>query len=155
MMEKPKRSFFDRLTGVVNMDHEHDEDTEETEATTESSTAWMDEDNAVGQLNVDVYQTPDAIYIKAFVAGVKPEDLDISITRDLVTINGKRLEDTTIKESDHFLSELYWGEFARSIVLPAEIEADEAEASERHGLLVIKLPKIDKDKQTRLRVKAN
>jgi HSP20 family protein len=151
-MEKAKRSFFDRLTGVVNMDHEQEEEQTE-EQTPSTQNAWIDEDNSVGQLNVDVYQTGDAIYIKAFVAGVKPEDLDISITRDLVTINGKRMEDTTIRETDHFLKELYWGEFARSIVLPAEIESDEAEASERHGLLVIKLPKIDKDKQTRLRVK--
>jgi len=154
--EKTKRSFFERLTGVVNMDRAEEGDgsplSEEAEARHEST--WTEEET-VGQLSVDVYQSGDYIFIKAFVAGVKPEDLDISITREMVTINGRRSEDTSISESDHYLKELYWGEFSRTVVLPVEVESDEAEASERHGLLVIKLPKIDKNKQTRLRVKAS
>mgnify|MGYP001577564933 CR=1 FL=1 len=152
MSEKPKKSFFERLTGAVNMDSLHDEEEVKTHPGNETSTS--DEEGDIGQLTVDVHQTADSIVIKCMVAGVRPEDLDVSITRDSVTIRGKRSADATVSDSDYFLKELYWGEFMRTIVLPAEIEADEAEAQEKFGLLVIRLPKINKNKQTRLRVKS-
>ena len=106
-----------------------------------------------GQLTIDMYQTPSEIVIKSMVAGVKPEDLDISITRDMITIKGKRETERFVKDEDYFHQELYWGSFSRTIVLPAEIEVEEADAIEKHGLLILRLPKIDKNKQTRLRVK--
>ena len=107
-----------------------------------------------GQLTVDVFNTPNEIVVKAIVAGVKPEDLDISITRDMVTIRGKRSEEKIVDTEDYFYRELYWGAFSRTILLPQEIEVEMAQASEKHGLLSIKLPKIDKEKQTKLKVKA-
>ena len=102
---------------------------------------------------MDVYQTPTEIIIKSMVAGVKPEDLDISITRDMVTIKGKRETERYVKEDDYFHQELYWGSFSRTVMLPAEVDVEESEAIEKHGLLILRLPKIDKNKQTRLRVK--
>ncbi len=89
------------------------------------------------------------------VAGVKREDLDISITRDMVTVKGRREEEGGISEQDYFHKELYWGSFSRTILLPHEIEIEGAEAIENQGLLTIKLPKIDKEKQTKLRVRAS
>ena len=89
------------------------------------------------------------------VAGVKPEDLDISITRDMVTIRGKRMESYEANENDFFHKELYWGSFSRTIVLPAEIEIEEAEASEKHGLLTLVLPKIDKNRQSKLKIRTS
>lgn len=142
------------------MDHLGDDDEKEADTKHDgkiegkgASSSFLEEDS-VGQLAVDVSQTPDSIVIKAMVAGVKPEDLDVSITRDMVTVRGRRMEEAALSNNDYFLKELYWGEFARTIVLPAEIEAEEADAQERHGLLIIRLPKIDKHRQTRLRVKA-
>ena len=114
---------------------------------------WFDDEPEEGQLTVDLFQTPTEIIIKSMVAGVKPEDLDISITRDMVTIKGKRETERFVKEEDYFHQELYWGSFSRTIMLPAEVEVEEAEAVEKHGLLIIKLPKIDKNRQTRLKVK--
>ena len=102
-----------------------------------------------------MYQTPTEIIIKTMVAGVKPEDLDISITRDMVTIHGKRIELYDVTDNDFFHKELYWGSFSRTIVLPAEVEIEEAEASEKHGLLVLILPKIDKNRQSKLKVRNN
>jgi HSP20 family protein len=102
-----------------------------------------------------MYQTPTEIIIKTMVAGVKPEDLDISITRDMVTIHGKRMELYEETDNDFFHKELYWGSFSRTIVLPAEVEIEEAEASEKHGLLVLILPKIDKNRQSKLKVRNN
>jgi HSP20 family molecular chaperone IbpA len=113
------------------------------------------EAQADGELAVDVYQTPSHIIIKAMIAGVRPEDLDVSITRDMVTIRGKREQHTEGTAGDFFFSELYWGSFSRTIVLPQEVEIEEAEASEKHGLLMIKLPKLDKGRQAKLKVKSN
>ncbi len=116
--------------------------------------SWIEEESDKdAELTVDIYQTSDMIIIKSMIAGVRPEDLDISITRDMVTINGKREEERSVKEEDYYVRELYWGSFSRSIQLPEEIDVDEAEAVEKHGLLILKLPKLDKKKQARLKVK--
>ena len=148
-MQPSKKSFFERLTGTVKL--EENEAVEELEAAERSI---MSEDEEEGQLTVDVFQTPDEIVIKTMVAGVRPEDLDINITRDMVTVKGKREETAEVREGDYFHKELYWGTFSRTVMLPEEIEVEEAEAIERHGLLTIKLPKVDKSKQNKLRVKS-
>ncbi len=113
-----------------------------------------EEEESEGQLTVDVYQTPTDIVIQTMVAGVRPEDLTLSITRDMLTIRGRREETKSINDENYFIRELYWGTFARTILLPEEIDIEGAEAIEKHGLLIIKLPKIDKQKQTNLRVKS-
>jgi len=160
-MNKDKKSFFERLTGTINMATEEEaEDFSSAKILTKKENikekeSWMEEDDAVGELTVDVYQTPENIFIKTMVAGVKPEDLDVAITRDMVTISGKREEARSAGDDDYFLKELYWGEFSRAILLPAEIEPENAEAYEKHGLLVVRLPKVNKDKQTKLRVKSS
>ncbi len=113
-----------------------------------------EDETAEGQLTVDVHQTPTDIVIKAMVAGVKPEDMEISITRDMVTIKGKREENREVTEENFFYKELYWGSFSRTILLPQEVDVEAAEATERHGLLTIKLPKVDKEKKTKIKVKS-
>lgn len=123
--------------------------------TREREEAEVPEETAEGELSVDVYQTPTHIIIKAMIAGVRPEDLDVSITRDMVTIRGKREQHTEGTTGDFFFQELYWGSFSRTIVLPQEVEIEEAEAVEKHGLLVIRLPKMDKGRQAKLKVRSN
>lgn len=151
-MQPSKKSFFERLTGTVKLEEEaRDRDTEVVE---DSRGNLLEETEEEGQLTVDVYQTATEIVIKTMVAGVRPEDLDINITRDMVTIKGKREAAKDVDDQDYFHKELYWGSFSRTVMLPEEIEVEEAEAVERHGLLVIKLPKIDKAKQNKLRVKS-
>ncbi|MDB5194338.1 MAG: heat shock protein Hsp20, family protein [Parcubacteria group bacterium] len=108
-----------------------------------------------GQLTVDVYQTSSDIIIKTMVAGVKPEDLDVAITRDSVTIRGRREEERTIADDDYYHRELYWGAFSRTVVLPEEIDVDEAEAVEKYGMLILSLPKLDKNRATKLKVRGN
>ena len=114
--------------------------------------SWIDESAEDGELTVDVYQNQDTIFIKAMIAGVRPEDLDINISRDMVTVRGKREEERASSTDDYFLRELYWGSFSRTISLPEEIDVDEAEAVEKHGLLILKLPKLDKKRQSKLKV---
>ncbi len=144
-MSKSK-SFFEKLTGVVRADESDEKEIEISEET--------DIDTEEGQLAVDVYQTPSEIMVKCMVAGVKPEDLDISITRDMVTIKGEREESREASGEDFFHKELYWGSFSRTIILPQEIEVEEAEATNKNGLLTIKLPKLDKHKQAKVKVRS-
>jgi HSP20 family protein len=153
---KNKNSFFDKLKGIMNVGSKETDESEIEEETeeTELQNSIMDGEEE-GQLAVDMCQTPSEIIIKTMVAGVKPEDLDISITRDMVTIRGKRIELYDSADNDFFHKELYWGAFSRTIVLPAEVEIEEAEASEKHGLLTLILPKIDKNRQSKLKVKTN
>ena len=160
-MSKEKRSFFERLTGTVRMD----DDSRDLPVTDKKAghigkksedalESWMDkETEQEGELTVDVYQTAEMIVVKSMIAGVRPEDLDVSITRDLITIRGKREEERVADEGDYFARELYWGAFSRTIQLPEEIDVDEAEAVEKHGLLILKLPKLDKKRQSKLKVR--
>jgi HSP20 family protein len=162
-MAKEKRSFFERLTGSVKLTDDHDDAPErelhvkkagkhasEIDTTSED---WIEEESKDAELTVDVYQNAEMILIKAMIAGVRPEDLDVSITRDSVTIKGHREEERAIREEDYFIRELYWGSFSRTIALPEEIDVDEAEAVDQHGLLILKLPKFDKGRQAKLKVK--
>lgn len=167
-----KRSFFEKLTGGLSLrDYDEDgfddddsfensvEEPKQKESrklpiTNEKEWAPAEEEEQVGELSVDVYQTPTDIVVQTMVAGVRPEDLNVDITRDSVTIAGSRKESRVIKDDDYHTQELYWGSFSRTILLPEEIDPDEAEATEKHGLLVLRLPKIDKNRQTKLKIKS-
>ena len=116
--------------------------------------SWMEEENEEAELSVDVYQTATDIIIQTMVAGVKPEDLELSIARDTITIRGEREESRNIDEDNYFVKELYWGKFSRTIMLPAEVEPEEVEATERHGLLTVKIRKVDKEKKNTVKVKS-
>lgn len=165
-----KRSFFDRLSGSVSTgDHldPFDDDIQEvtipersapTPARTEPARRpAFDEDLPSaneGQLPVDVYQTGSDIVIRAFVAGVRPDEISISIGRDMVEIEGSRMEREQVAGPDYFTRELFWGSFSRSILLPQEVDVENASANAKDGLLTLILPKLDKARQTKLKVKA-
>jgi HSP20 family protein len=108
-----------------------------------------------GQLTIDVYQTPNEIVIKSTIAGVKPEDLDITITNDMVTVKGSRSRDEEIKDEDYFYQECYWGAFSRSVLLPVEVEADKSTAHIKNGILTLRLPKSEKLKVKKIKVKGD
>lgn len=170
-MAKEKKSLLSWLTGDAGADNEYSFDDLESGSTFAPSrkvvtkrgsaapepqpAAALEEEDTEGELSVDVYQTPTHIVIKAMIAGVKPEDLDVSITRDMVTIRGKRERHTEGGNGEYFFEELYWGSFSRTIVLPQEVDIEDAEAVEKHGLLIIRLPKMDKGRQAKLKVRSN
>jgi HSP20 family protein len=149
-----KKTFFERLTGAVKLDEKTDESLDSSEGL-EIQPSIFEPEEEDAHLTADVYQTPTEIVIKTMVAGVKPEDLDVSISRDSVTIRGARSEERTISGDDYVHRELYWGSFSRTIPLPEEIDVDEAEAFEKYGMLVLTLPKLDKDRKTKLKVKGS
>lgn len=105
-----------------------------------------------GILTVDVFQIPDEIIIKSTIAGVGADDIDVAITKDMVTIKGKRHLEERVKNSDYYCQEIYWGSFSRSIILPEEIDPDKARASMKSGLLTLRLPKLSKNKTRRLKI---
>jgi len=128
----------------------------ETHTHSSSRPAPLDDDapGNEGQLPVDVHQTASDIVIRAFVAGVRPDELGISISRDMVEIEGSRMEREQVAGPDYFTRELFWGSFSRTIMLPQEVDVEASSASAKDGLLTIILPKLDKAKQTKLRVKS-
>lgn len=155
--KKNKRNFLERITGSVHLDDDLDSENLDQEQPTNrfaSKSLYEEaEEQLDGELAVDVLNTEDAIMIKAMIAGVRPNDIDIDITRDLVTIRAKREEEREYSDANYFQKELFWGAFSRKILLPEEIDVDQAEAKEKNGLLVITLPKVDKNKKTKLQVR--
>jgi HSP20 family protein len=153
-----KRSFFDRLSGSRPLDDDFDTFEDEIAPAPRRASAPLPvstPDRTEGQLPVDMYQNADEIVIRTFVAGVRPEEVNVSISRDMVVIEGSREERTESTGSDYFSQELFWGSFSRTIMLPQEIDVDNATASAKDGLLTITLPKLDKARQTKLRVRAS
>lgn len=153
--QNKKRSFFDRLTGSVRAEEEEEEmKSISYKGDKKNSNGWIEEENEELELTVDVYQTATDIIVQTMVAGVKPEDLELNVARDMITIKGKREENRNIDEENYFIKELYWGKFSRTILLPQEVEPEEVEATEKHGLLTIKIQKVDKDKKNTIKVRS-
>lgn len=153
------KKSFERLTGSISMEEDRPESkkdylTKGIKTDKKNGGSWIEEENDEAELSIDVFQTPTEIIIQTMVAGVKPEDLELSISRDMITIRGKREESRTIDEDNYFSKELYWGKFSRTISLPAEVDPEEVEATERHGLVTIKIKKVDKEKKNSVRVKS-
>ena len=112
---------------------------------------WMDSQTE-GQLLIDVYHDEKNIYIKSTIAGVKPDDLDISLNNDMLTIRGTRVGEVDLENTDYFYQECYWGGFSRSIILPVEVKHDKISATMKNGVLTITLPKANKKRQIPIKV---
>lgn len=105
-----------------------------------------------GQLAIDVYQTDTELVIQSAIAGVKPDDIDISIDDDVITIKGKRNK-LTDEGGDYFYQECYWGAFSRQIISPVEIDSGRVDASLKKGILTIRIPKILRHKKSKIVIK--
>jgi HSP20 family protein len=152
-MSKDRRSFFERLTGSVSLPNESDDLDFSTPPVIKDD--WPEETETDGELAVDVFEKPTEIIIQAMVAGVRPEDLDVNVSREMVTIKGRRESTKEVSNDNYYQKELYWGSFSRTILLPVEVEAEEAEAVEKNGLLTIRIPKIDRGRSAKLKIKSN
>lgn len=108
-----------------------------------------------GQLTIDVYQTPEEIVIESTIAGVEVENLDVEITPELVNIRGERQRQECVPEEDYLYQECYWGRFSRSVILPQEIDPDKSSAELNNGVLKIVLPKINRAKTKKLKIKSS
>jgi len=105
-----------------------------------------------GQLAIDVYQTENDLVIQSAIAGVKPENLDISMERDIITIKGSR-EKPFEENGDYFIQECFWGSFSREVILPSEVDPQRAVAEMKNNILTIRIPKILREKKRRIIVR--
>jgi len=119
----------------------------------EQDDLWFKNDFEEGQLLIDVYQTPENLIIKSTIAGVRPEDIDISVNNDMLTIRGKRQSEEEIAEERYVYKECYWGSFSRSIILPLDVKTDKVQAYLENGVLTIKLKKAKEKKTASIKVK--
>ncbi len=113
---------------------------------------WMNHVEDEGQLAIDVYQTEDAIMFIAPIAGVAEENLEVSITDEIVSIRGSRTQPGQVPNENYFVQECYWGSFSRSYVLPVAVDPDVAAASLKDGILTIRIPRIEKSKTRILKI---
>lgn len=156
-MNNDTKKFFEKLAGA-SVEEEFEptlakvasiEPVESTEIDEEDS----DFDEGEGQLAIDVYQSGNDIIVEAPVAGVGIDDLDLEISPESVAIRGKREQRSKIEEGDYLYQECYWGKFSRSVILPQEINPDHATATFKNGVLRITLPKVNKQKMKKVKVR--
>lgn len=172
-MVKIKKSFLEKLTGSSKIETEDyaapeqkvptenafGDNEERTEMLINESPGISkeelveSEEDGEGQLTIDVYQTDNDIVIKSTIAGVKPEDLDVSINNDMVTIKGERRSEEEVMDENYYYQECYWGSFSRSVILPVDVISDKSEASMKNGILTIRLPKADVNKTKKIQVR--
>ncbi len=144
-MDKETKDFFEKLSGINNG--------EEEKTITDNEEMPEIFEETEGELSVDVYQNSVAFIIESTIAGVNPDDIDVNITRESITIRGKREKEERVKIDNYIHQECYWGRFSRTIILPQEIDPDKAQASIKNGVLKVILPKVNKSKAKKIKVK--
>ncbi len=172
-MNNTRKSFLQRLTGSFKEDDDEaiekmsqvnrksfnslntrDIDEDDRDDDTDDNEDDMDIPIAIeGQLGIDLFETAVEVIVKTMIPGVRKEDIDISLSRDMLTIRGERKDEKTIAEDDYHYRELYWGAFSRTVKLPHEVDIDRAEATESQGMLTLRLPRIDRERKASLKVK--
>lgn len=150
-MNNDTKKFFEKLAGASVQEEFEPKLAKVDEVTIEPEEDDFDEGE--GQLAIDVYQAGNDIIIEAPVAGVGIDDLDLEISPESVSIRGKREQHEKIEDNDYLYQECYWGKFSRSIILPQEINPDHATAMFKNGVLRIILPKVNKQKMKKVKVR--
>lgn len=161
-MDQDAKKFFEGLTDSIEEETAIEPNVELVKASTISPKSKNEAkkdtsisdlmDEGEGQLTIDVYQTPEEIVVESTIAGVEPENLDVDISPEAVTIRGKREKEKKISDEDYFYQECYWGRFSRSVILPQEIDPEKSVATLKNGVLTVHMPKVDRRKSKKLKV---
>lgn len=112
---------------------------------------WLE--SLAGDFPLDIYQSNGEVVVKAALPGIKPDDVEISVSGDTLTIRGEHKEEEEVREDDYFRRELRYGGVSRSVPLPMEVQSDGAEASYDDGMLTVTLPKGDKQKPRQIKIR--
>ena len=165
-MDNNDEKFFEELSGAKT-EADGDYDVELARASnagvlssakprlkTKRDDSWADGEPE-GQLTVDVYQTPTEIVVESAIAGIRADDLDVTVTTDSISIRGRREHEKVVRDEEYIYQECYWGKFARSIILPQEVDPEGADVTFRNGILTVKLPKANKKKTRKLQVRVD
>jgi len=115
----------------------------------DESKSW---DNPKGQLIVDVYETEKELVVLSAIAGVKNDEIDVSLENDILIIKGERKNPCKDKEKKYFLEECYWGPFSKEIILPREIDTGRIDAKIKDGILTVRMPKIERAKNKKISI---
>jgi len=103
-------------------------------------------------LGLDVFETNDALVVKAAIPGVNPQDLDIAVEEDVLTIKGEFKQEETSDENQYHRRELRYGSFERSLRLPPTVDPEKAEATFEHGMLKLEIPKKPEAKARSIKI---
>jgi HSP20 family protein len=104
---------------------------------------------------VDVFDTQDAVVLKAELAGMKPDDIQIEVEDNVLTIKGERKFEEKVDEERYYRVERRFGTFQRSLALPQGVKADKIEAAYDEGILTVTVPKAEQEKPKRIEVQAH
>lgn len=132
---------------------ENTQSSSEQERTNEKAKEKKEWPEPEGQLAIDVFETEDALVIQSTIAGVKAEDLDISIEDDMLTIKGERKKPDDNQQKNYFYQECYWGPFSRQVILPEEVDESQASAKLKDGILTLSMPKLKRKQRKKILVK--
>ena len=145
----------DELTAAFLGDDDLPSSTADPAAAPDDNAQWDEDEEEVavaGQLAVDVYETKEKLVVKARTAGVNKNDLDVSISDNVLSIRGTLSAGNEDDVENYFVQECYWGAFSRSIILPVATVAEEAQASLKDGVLTVTIPKAVQDKVKKIKV---
>ncbi len=107
-----------------------------------------------GVIDLDLYQTDNDVVVEASIPGIDPDDINISVAGEVLTIKGEVKNETESKNADYHIKERRYGSFSRSISLPTQVVADKANAEFKNGILKLTLPKAEEVKPKTITVKA-
>ncbi len=146
-----KQSFWSKITRLSEADlKKTGKEIKKEETPIEKKKEFWFPETSEGKLSLDIYQDKkNNIIVKSALAGVSPQDLEIIIDKDILTIKGIRRKEEEIEEKDYFYQECFWGRFSRTVILPSEIKIEEAKASLKNGILTIILPKKEEKTTSR------
>lgn len=102
---------------------------------------WPSADE-IAELALDIFETDKEFVVIAPIAGITKEDLDVSVSKGMLTIRGQRKQDKTVEKKNYLYEECFWGQFMRRVVLPDDIDISATQADLKNGLLILKIPRI-------------
>lgn len=111
---------------------------------------WQAEGGAT--LAMDVYETDDALVVSAPVPGIKPEEVEITITGNTLTIKGETKAEEREEKGNFIRQEVRYGSFQRSLALPVDVQSDKADALFENGMLKLTLPKAEQVKPKSIKI---
>lgn len=149
-MAKEKQTFFEKISGGKKPSLKAENaDANDPSLKSEENSKEVQE----GQLAVDVYETELAVVVESIIGGVNPDDINVAVANNILTIKGVREKDLETAEPVNYLvAECFWGAFSRSIILPCEADVDNIKASIKKGVLKITLPKLVGSKTKKIKI---
>lgn len=110
---------------------------------------------AEASMTVDMYETADSVVVKSSIPGVKPEEIEVSVTGDILTIKAEIKEEEEVEQDSYLRRERRYGSCCRSVTLPGGLETEKAEADYSDGVLTLIFPKAEEVKPKTIEVKTN